>query len=144
MHSCVASSIVILNGDVVTDNPFHFKCSVFIRSFNRFFYSRFYLVYLVFVSLFVCQSNECSNEKYLDQNDGNIYSLLVFDKFVVHCGSAGGVWFIRSFHTRTFVHFSLLLLGIVVFVCCVCVFEPTSSTHSIDKRKTQTTFHRLN
>lgn len=62
MHSRgrFASSIVILNGDVVTGNPIHsisqtFYARSFVVSFAR-FYFRFYLVYFdrLFVCLFVC------------------------------------------------------------------------------------------
>lgn len=89
---------------------------LYARSFVQSFCSFSFLFSILFgllVCLFVCLSNECSNEKYLDHNYGNVYCSLVFDKFVVHGGGAGGVLgsfaFSHTQHTyvRTFIFFSL-------------------------------------
>lgn len=96
--------------------PFH-KRSTFVHSLNR-FYFRFYWVY--FDRLFVCLSNECSNEKYLDQNYGNIYCSLVFDKFVEHTAVMVAVF--GSFVFFTHVH-------VCVYVCDV------DSRHTLNRQK---------
>lgn len=137
---CVVSSIVILNGDVVAGDPFNFKCSMFVRLFVRFHF-RFYLVYL-----FVCLMSVRMKNTLIKTTETFIVCLFLIN--LLCTAVFGSFVFFSHTNTNTHVHHPHLFTSHYFIIgsrstvyVCVCV---STSTHSIDKRKTQTTFHRLN
>lgn len=135
MLSCVASSIVILNGDVVTDNPFRFKCSLrsFVRSIVLFIF-----IFIfdsigfagLFVCLFVCLMSVQMKNTLITTTETFIVRLFLINLLctVVVLVVWFGSFVFSHTHTRMYVHlFSSRydFIGRAAMCACKCIVVDT-------------------